>query len=159
MPASASDIATQERTLVITRMFDAPRELVFKMWSDPKHLIQWMGPRDYPAMKVDNDFRVGGKWRIGLRSADGSEDLWQSGVYREIDSPRKLAFTFAWEGMKGGTPPNETFVTLEFEDMDGKTRMTFKQFLFDTVSNRNGHRGGWNSAFERFDEYLAKQHT
>src|ERR1044072_7465978 len=84
MTASASDIATEERTLVITRVFDAPREFVFKMWSDPRHLLHWMGPREYPAMKVDNDFRVGGRWRIGLRSADGTEDLWQSGVYREI---------------------------------------------------------------------------
>lgn len=155
MPASASDIATEERTLVITRLFDAPRELVFKLWSEPTHLARWVGPRDYPAMQADNDFRVGGKWRIGLRATDGSEDLWQSGVYREIEPPRKLAFTFAWEGMKGGTPPNETFVTIELEDVNGKTRMTFKQFLFDTVSNRNGHRGGWDSTFDRFDEYLA----
>ncbi|HEY4125161.1 MAG TPA: SRPBCC domain-containing protein [Rhizomicrobium sp.] len=157
MPASASDIATEERTLVITRMFDAPRELMFKLWSDPEHLIRWMGPRDYPAMKVDNDFRVGGKWRIGLHAVNGSEDLWQSGVYREIEPPRKLAFTFAWEGMKGGTPPNETFVTLELEDVNGKTRMTFKQFLFDTVGNRNGHRGGWNTSFDRLDDYLAEK--
>ena len=156
MPASASDIATEERTLIITRMFDAPRELVFKLWSDPKHLIRWMGPRNYPAMSVDNDFRVGGKWRIGLRAADGSGVLWQNGVYREIEPPGKLAFTFAWEGTKGGTPPNETFVTLELEDVDGRTRMTFKQFLFDTVSNRDGHNGGWNSAFDRFDDYLAE---
>jgi len=155
MTANASDIATEERTLVITRMFDAPRELVFKMWSDPSHLIHWMGPREYPAMKVDNDFRVGGKWRIGLRSVDSTEDLWQSGVYREIEEPRKLAFTFAWEGMKGGTPPNETFVSIELEDVAGKTRMTFKQFLFDTVKNRDGHNYGWNSAFDRFDAYLA----
>jgi uncharacterized protein YndB with AHSA1/START domain len=156
MTASASDIATEERTLVITRIFDAPRELVFKLWSDPKHLVQWMGPREYPAMKVDNDFRVGGKWRIGLRSIDGSEDLWQSGVYREIDAPRKLAFTFMWEGMKGGTPPNETFVSIELKNLDGKTRMTFRQFLFDTVSNRNGHNYGWNSTFDRLDSYLAQ---
>lgn len=154
MPASASDISMEERTLVILRMFDAPRELVFKMWSDPSHLICWMGPREYPAMKVDNDFRVGGKWRIGLRSVDGTEDLWQSGIYREIEEPKKLAFTFAWEGMKGGTPPNETFVSIELEDVAGKTRMTFRQFLFDTVSNRNGHNYGWNSAFDRFEAHL-----
>lgn len=152
----ASDSATQERTLVITRVFDAPRELVFELWSDPKHLARWMGPRDYPAMQVDNDFRVGGKWRIGLRAANGNEEMWQSGIYREIEPPRKLAFTFAWEDMKGGTPPNETLVTILFEDMGGKTPMTFKQFLFDTVSNRDGHRGGWNSAFDRFDEYVAE---
>jgi uncharacterized protein YndB with AHSA1/START domain len=156
MPANASNTATEERTLVITRMFDAPRELVFRLWSDPEHLVHWMGPREYPAMKVDNDFCVGGKWRIGLQAVDGDEDLWQSGVYREIDPPRKLAFTFAWEGNKGGTPPNETFVTIELEDMGGKTRMTFKQFLFDTTSNRNGHNYGWNSSFDRFDLYLAE---
>jgi uncharacterized protein YndB with AHSA1/START domain len=154
MTASASNTTTEERTLVITRMFDAPRDLVFKLWTDPRHLIQWMGPREYPAMNVDNDLRVGGKWRIGLRSVDGSEDLWQSGIYREIEEPRKLTFTFTWEGMKGGTPPRETFVSIELEDVGGKTRMTFKQFLFDTATNRDGHRYGWNTAFDRFDEYL-----
>jgi len=155
MTASASDIATEERTLVITRTFNAPREMVFKMWTNPEHLARWMGPVEYPAMKVDNDFRVGGKWRIGLHAVDGSEDLWQSGVYREIDEPKKLAFTFMWEGMVGGTPPRETFISIELEDVGGKTRMTFKQFLFDTVSNRNGHSYGWNSSFDRFDQYLA----
>jgi uncharacterized protein YndB with AHSA1/START domain len=155
MAASARDASTEERTLVITRVFDAPRELVFKMWSDPSHLLMWMGPREYPAMKVDNDFRVGGKWRIGLRSTDGAEDLWQSGIYREIEEPRKLAFTFAWEGIKGGTPPRETFVSIELDDAGGKTCMTFNQFLFDTVENRDGHNYGWNSAFDRFDAYLA----
>lgn len=154
MTASASDAATEERTLVITRIFNAPRELVFRMWTDPKHLIHWMGPVEYPAMKIDSDFRVGGKWRIGLRAADGSEDLWQSGVYREIDEPKKLAFSFMWEGMKGGTPPRETFVSIELEDVGGNTRMTFRQFLFDTVSNRDGHNYGWNSSFDRFDQYL-----
>jgi len=152
--ASASDVATEERTLVITRMFDAPREMVFKMWTDPNHLIHWMGPIEYPAMKVDNDFHIGGKWRIGLRAADGSEDLWQSGVYREIDEPKKLAFSFMWEGMKGGKQPRETFVSIELEDIGGKTRMTFRQFLFDTVSNRDGHNYGWNSSFDRFNQYL-----
>ena len=152
--ASASDVATEERTLVITRMFDAPREMVFKMWTDPNHLIHWMGPIEYPAMKVDNDFHIGGKWRIGLRAADGSEDLWQSGVYREIDEPKKLAFSFMWEGIKGGKQPRETFVSIELEDIGGKTRMTFRQFLFDTVSNRDGHNYGWNSSFDRFDQYL-----
>ena len=155
MTASATDVVTEERTLVITRTFDAPRELVFRMWSDPKHLIHWMGPVDYPAMKVDNDFRVGGKWRIGLHATNGSEDLWQSGVYREIDEPRKIAFTFIWEGMVGGTPPRETFVSIELEDTGGKTRMTLRQFLFDTVSNRDGHRRGWDSSFDRLDQYLA----
>ncbi|HVP85719.1 MAG TPA: SRPBCC domain-containing protein [Rhizomicrobium sp.] len=154
MMASASDVATEERTLVITRMFDAPREMVFKMWTDPNHLIHWMGPIEYPAMKVDNDFHIGGKWRIGLRAADGSEDLWQSGVYREIDEPKKLAFSFMWEGMKGGKQPRETFVSIELEDIGGKTRMTFRQFLFDTVSNRDGHNYGWNSSFDRFNQYL-----
>lgn len=153
---NVSDALTEERTLVIMRMFDAPRELVFKLWSDPQHLARWMGPRDYPAMQADNDFRVGGKWRIGLRALDGSTELWQNGVYREIEAPKKLAFTFVWEGNMGGTPPNETFVSILFEDTGGKTRMTFKQFIFDTVQNRDGHNGGWNSAFDRLGDYLAE---
>ncbi len=122
MSASASDIATEERTLVITRIFDAPRELVFKLWSDPKHLIHWMGPREYPAMKVDNDFRVGGQWRIGLRAVDGREDLWQSGgLSRDRSAAGNWRSLSRGKAMWGVRRPNETFVTIELEDMGGRT--------------------------------------
>ena len=152
MTASASDVATEERTLVITRTFNAPRELVFKMWTNPEHLVHWMGPVEYPAMKVDNDFRVGGKWRIGLHAVDGSEDLWQSGVYREIAPPRRLAFTWAWE--ENGARGHETVVELDFVPAGRNTRLVLNHRRFDGAESRDKHSHGWSSSFNCLDQFL-----
>jgi uncharacterized protein YndB with AHSA1/START domain len=150
---NSAALETDDRTLTITRIFDAPRELVFKAWTDPAFAQHWMGPRDYPAVHIESDLRRGGKWRICLRAADGTRDLWQGGVYREITPPERLVFTSAWDQEDGSTGP-ETLVTINFAEEAGKTRMTFHQGVFHTRSNRDGHIGGWNSAFDRFEEYL-----
>jgi uncharacterized protein YndB with AHSA1/START domain len=155
MAASASSVMpdTDDRTLTIERIFDAPREMVYGAWTDPKRGLGWMGPRHAPAFHVEGEVKAGGKWRMGLRTADG-RDLWQGGVYREVSPPRRLVFTTAWDQEDGSSGP-ETVITLTFEDIGGKTRMTFHQGVFNTVSNRDGHRGGWNSGFDRLAEYLA----
>ena len=123
MSASTSAIAKPaERELVITRLFDAPRDLVFEAWTDPKHLAQWWGPRDYPAAQVKLDVRPGGAWRHCLRSTETGNDLWHRGVFREVVAPERLVFTFAWE--EDGERGLETLVTVTFADDGGKTRMT-----------------------------------
>jgi uncharacterized protein YndB with AHSA1/START domain len=143
--------------LVITRTLRAPRELVWKAWSDPKHLVQWMGPREHPASHVEGDFRPGGKWRSRLTSKDGSGNLWLGGVYREIVEPERVVYTFAWDG-DDGKPENEMLITLTFaEEGANKTKMTLRQTLFRSDEQRDGHRGGWNSAFDRLEEFLASQ--
>jgi uncharacterized protein YndB with AHSA1/START domain len=86
-----------ERELVITHVFDAPRALVFKVWTDPRHLKNWFGPKDYPAVQMNADIRPGGAWRACLKSTGSDPDLWVGGVYREIVAPERLVFTFAWE--------------------------------------------------------------
>ena len=83
-----------ERELVITRVFDAPRELVFKVWTDPKHLAQWWGPRCFTNPVCEVDLRVGGAWRIIMRAPDGAEYP-GGGIYREIVRNEKLVFTNA----------------------------------------------------------------
>src|SRR6185437_12224157 len=98
-PWSRSDMVpadTQQRELVITRTFDAPRELVFQMWTDPKHLAKWWGPRDYPVGPFNMDVRPGGKWRNCLISSAGDMSLWHSGTFREVAPPERLVFTFRW---------------------------------------------------------------
>ncbi|SFK82654.1 SRPBCC family protein [Methylocapsa palsarum] len=150
----ASDSELAGRVLEITRIFDAPRALVFEMWTDPAHLRHWMGPRDHPAVELGGDFRPGGRWRTCLRPENGGRDLWQGGVYREIVKPERLVFTFAWD-QDDGRPGPETEVTVLFEDHEGdRTRMTFRQAVFNTSANRDGHRFGWSSSFDRLDEYL-----
>ncbi len=119
-------VEADERVLVITRVFDAPRKLVFAMWTDLGHLRNWMGPRDHPAVQVEADLRPGGSWRTCLRSRDGGRDLWQRGVYQEIVEPERLVYTFSWD-QEDGAPGHETLVTITFEEQGGKTLMTLRQ--------------------------------
>ena len=142
--------------LTIVREFDAPRELVFEMWTNPLHSINWMGPREYPAAVFEQDVRIGGKWRGCLRPGPGAEgsgeDLWQGGEYLEIEPPEKLVFTFAWDGGP------ERVVTVILNDAgNGRTRMVFHQTGFDTQSNRDGHEEGWSSSFDRLADKLAEE--
>ncbi|MGD0142480.1 MAG: SRPBCC domain-containing protein, partial [Rhizomicrobium sp.] len=104
-PRNGNSAVLDDRTLTITRLFDAPRDLVFKAWTDPAMSGQWMGPRHYPAFHVEGDVRTGGTWRIGLREADGSKERWQGGVYREVSPPQRLVFTSAWDQDDGSRGP------------------------------------------------------
>lgn len=139
--------------LVITRTFRAPRELVWKAWSDPKQMIQWMGPRSHPARHLEGEFRPGGVWRCCLTAADGSGDLWQGGIYHEIVEPERMVFTFAWDG-DDGKPENEMLITLTFVEDGAGTKMTLRQTGFRSVEQRDGHNGGWTSCFDRLEEFL-----
>ena len=140
--------APLERELVIARTLNASRELVFAAWTDPRRALQWWGPVNYPAVHIEMDLRPGGAWRICLRSTEGGPDLWQGGVFREIVPPERLVFTFAWE--EEGERGLETLVTITFADAGGRTRMLFRQSPFQSGKERDGHQGGWNSAFDRF---------
>jgi uncharacterized protein YndB with AHSA1/START domain len=158
MPASANSIRTepQDRVLVIERTFDAPREMVWDAFTKTEHLINWMGPRVYPAASFEADVRVGGKWRGCLRSVEaGKPDLWQGGKYLEVERPSRLVYAFEWDKRYAADETFETIVTVLLEDRGGKTLMKFYQSVFNTTSNRDGHNGGWTSAFDRLDEYLA----
>lgn len=159
MAASANSIRLepQDRVLVIERSFNAPRELVWDAFTKTDHLINWMGPRNYPAASFEADVRVGGKWRGCLRSVKGERDLWQGGKYLEVERPSRLVYTFEWDKHDEQDETFETVVTVLFEDQGSKTLMKFYQSVFNTTANRNGHIGGWNSAFDRLDEYLAEQ--
>ncbi|HEX3809455.1 MAG TPA: SRPBCC domain-containing protein [Rhizomicrobium sp.] len=157
MPASGNS-ATDDRELIITRTFAAPRDLVWQMFTDMRHMQQWMGPVEFPAASMEGDFRVGGKWRGVLKASDGSgRELGQGGEFREIRAPQRLAYTFKWDD-RHNDPGFETLVTIDLEEEDDDvTLMTFRQSPFNTVQNRDGHVKGWNSAFDRLDQYLARE--
>lgn len=152
---SSAAEAASDRELTITRVFDAPRSLVFKVWTDPEHLARWFGPRDWATPSVQADIRPGGAYRIGVRSPKG-DDHRMTGVYREIVAPERIVFTFAWEDA-AGKPGHETLVTVTFAEQDGKTALTFHQAIFETVSARDDHTKGWVSVLDRLETYLAKQ--
>ena len=143
-----------EQELVMSRVFDAPPALLFRLWTDPVHALRWWGPRDHPLTKIEMDVRPGGTWRGCLTAIADGRELWQSGRLLELDPPRRLVFTFAWEN-EGERGPEST-VSIDFTPEGGKTRMHFRQTPFRSLDSREGHRGGWSSAFDRLDDYLAE---
>jgi uncharacterized protein YndB with AHSA1/START domain len=158
--ASAGNSATLEaddRVLIIERVFNAPREMVWDAFTDPKHLLQWIGPRLHPAVDYKADARPGGRWRGCLRSPDGKEELWQSGVFHEVTRPERLVYTFQWDKRSADDFTFATLITIHFTDEGAQTRMRFQQTYFNTKANRDGHISGWNSAFDRLEDYLANE--
>lgn len=158
MPASdakMSKSSTEETDLVITRVFDAPRELVFDAWTKAEHLQHWQGaPRGFTVTTEKSDIRPGGGFRICMRSPNGAEHRLE-GSYREIVRPERLVFTHAWLDAVG-KPSQETLVTVTFIERGVKTEMTLSQSGFRSTESRDGHRLGWTSAFDVLGEYLTQ---
>ena len=148
----AAGTDTAERELVVTRIIDAPRALVFKAWTQPEHIARWWGPQGFTTIHCDMDIRVGGAYRFGMRSPDGTEH-WKRGVFRDIVEPERVVFSFAWEDAQG-EPGHELLTTVTFEAVGEKTRLTLRQGVFETCEGRDGHVSGWTSCFERFAEYV-----
>jgi uncharacterized protein YndB with AHSA1/START domain len=143
-------------TLVITRVLDAPRTLVFRAWTNPEHMARWWGPRGFTTISSEMDVRIGGKWRRRIRRPDGV-DYTAVGVYRDIVAPERLVFTYAWED-NPEHPRHETVVTVTFIERGEKTELILRQEVFETAEACESHRGGWSSCLERFAEYLAAGH-
>lgn len=145
--------AHADRSLVITRIFDAPRPLVFEAWTKKEHLDRWCAPHGFTIPFSEGDLRPGGVWR-SLMIAPNGEKYPVKGVYREIVPNELLVFTHAWEE-DDGTPEHETVVTVRFADEGDKTRLTLEQSVFRSVESRNGHEGGWSQCLERLGTLLA----
>jgi uncharacterized protein YndB with AHSA1/START domain len=142
-----------DREIVLTRVFDAPRELVFEAHSSCEHLSNWWGPRQYEFTSCEIDFRPGGAWRMVHRGPDG-EEYGFHGEYREIVPPERIVWTFEFEGMPG----HVSVETLTLEEHDGKTTLTGTS-VFDTVEDRDGMlesgmESGAAESMDRLDEYL-----
>ena len=140
--------------LEIVRVFDAPRDLVYRAWTEPERMARWAAPHGYTITHNEGEIRPGGAWRSCMRSPEG-KDLWLGGVYREVIENELLVFTHAWDD-DDRKPGRETLVTVAFEDEEGATRMTFRHSGFESIADRDGHRGGWNECFERLAEVLSR---
>ena len=141
-----------ETELVLRRLIDAPRALVFKAWTDPASMARWWGPKGFVTVDHDMDVRPGGAYRFRMRGPDGV-DRRKRGVYREIVAPERIVFTFAWEDEDGRLGP-ETLITVTLDERGSQTMLTLRQENFDTVENRDSHIGGWTSCLDRFAEYM-----
>ena len=147
----SNTMTASEQELVITRVFDAPRKLVWQAWTDPEKLKHWSGPKGLYDAGERGRAASGGKWRACMVTPDGKE-LWLGGEYREIVEPSRLVFTHAWDNQ--GKPGPETLVTVTLTERGGKTEMTFRQSGFDSVESRQGHSEGWSECFDLLDEVL-----
>jgi uncharacterized protein YndB with AHSA1/START domain len=152
--SAATTLTTpSDREIVITRVVDAPRRLVFAAWTTPEHVARWYGPSTMTLVVCDIDLRPGGAWRFVLRGPDG-RDYAFSGVYREIVPPERLVYTDGFEGM----PSHEALVTLTFDERDGKTTITSTS-LYQSVEDRDAHirsgmEAGMVETLDRLAEHL-----
>lgn len=161
-----SNQKTGDQELVIIRVFDAPRNLVWKAWTEPEHVMEWWGPKGFTAPIVKTDFRVGGKSLLCMRSPEG-EDYWSTGVYREIVEPEKIVTTDSFSDAQGnvvsashygmsGEWPLELLVTVTFEEDDGKTKLTLRHEGFPDRENRDLAKAGWSESLDKLAEDLRK---
>jgi uncharacterized protein YndB with AHSA1/START domain len=157
MSASAGPLPVEDSELVVSRVFNAPRELVWKAWTDPFHAKHWWGPPMCPAVEMHMDLRVGGEYHHSLKSeADGSL-LGIHGVFKEVVPPERLVFSFSWDrNPQVEFPHAETLVTITFEERGGGTLVTLRQVGFRSIGDRDGHNVGWTGTFDRFEPYAAQ---
>jgi uncharacterized protein YndB with AHSA1/START domain len=143
----------EDPELHITRVFDAPRKLVYAAWTKPEHLERWQGaPEGYTVTSQEVDLRPGGAFRICMRSPEGV-DHWLQGMYREVVEPERLVFTHAWLDARG-QPGTATLVTITFAEHGGQTELTLHQTGFQSVGSRDGHQLGWTSMLDRMNAYM-----
>jgi uncharacterized protein YndB with AHSA1/START domain len=156
-----------KQELVIIRIFDAPRELVWKAWTEPEHFMRWWGPKDFTAPFCQIDLRVGGKYLNCMRSPDG-KDYWSTGVYREIVPMERLVFTDSFADENGNIVPAtrygfgsdfplEMLVTVTFEDEDDKTKVTLKHTGLPAGKIGEQTEAGWNESFDKLAQNLRSQ--
>ena len=149
--------------LQLTRVFDAPRELVFKAWTDANQFQQWFGAAACDGASLQSvkvDARVGGKYRLQVRRPDG-EFFTTVGIYREVKPPERLVFTWAFEKDGSGdefgeAEPPEMLVTIEFNARGKQTELTLTHEKFATVESRDRHQDGWTRCLDSLGKFVAK---
>jgi uncharacterized protein YndB with AHSA1/START domain len=156
---------------VISRVFDAPLDLVWKAFTDPSHMKNWWGPKGFTVRFAKMDFRPGGSYHYCMRSPDG-QDMWGKFVYREIIAPQRIVFLNSFSDEKGGltrhpmspTWPLEMLSTFTFTEQTGKTTLTIRWSPFNATDaerktfddGRNGMNQGWGGTLDQLEAYLAE---
>jgi uncharacterized protein YndB with AHSA1/START domain/predicted enzyme related to lactoylglutathione lyase len=158
-------LAIIETTMTyITRIFDAPREEVWKAWTDPEIFKQWFGPKDFTTPVAKIDFRVGGSTFFSMRSPDG-EDTWGIWVYKEIVPMERIVSTDSFADAEGnvvpasdygmsGDWPLELKLMVNFQEEDGKTRLTIQHSGFPDNENASMAQAGWNESLDKLADLL-----
>ncbi len=149
---TAAVAGTAADALVVTRRFAAPRALVFRMFTEPRHVVRWLGCAPESEVTFRNDLRVGGEFVSEGHMPDGSVNrVW--GVYREIAEPGRLIFTWSWDA--GDFKGADTLVTVTLAETDGGTELTLRHEAFSEAEARDLHGQGWGMCFDKIAVLLA----
>jgi uncharacterized protein YndB with AHSA1/START domain len=156
--------------LVITRVLNAPRELVFKVWSEAEHLKEWWGPKGFEWLHAKLDFRPGGMFHYQMRAPQGF-DMWGKFVYQEIEAPERTVFVSSFSDEAGNTVrapfspvfPLEIYNEMTFTEQDGKTLVTLRGGPINATAEeqaffsgmKDSMNQGFNNTFSQLEEYLA----
>ena len=157
---------TCEDEFVITRLFDAPRELAWRAWTEPEFVMQWWGPKGYTSPSCKIDLRVGGSNLRCMRSPEG-KDFWSTGVYREIKKPGRIVCTDSFADEKGNIVPAsyygmstdfplEMLVTVTFEIQAGRTELTLRHAGIPAGEIRDMTRAGWIESLDKYAGVLGQ---
>lgn len=141
-----------DRVLVLERTFATTPETLWDAWTTPDLLAKWWGPEGMTIPEHSLDLRVGGKWRTTMRNSEGTDHR-VSGVYRVLDRPHRLVFTWGWHG-PDGSRGEETVVTVTLEAVEGGTKLRLDQRSFSTAESRDNHGAGWTSSFNCLEKIL-----
>lgn len=155
--------------IVITRVFDAPREMVFRAFTDAEQMKQWFAPKAFTTPFCEVDARPGGSMRCCLRSPEGKE-FWGRGIYQEVVPPERIVYLDSFADADGNfvepsyygmsaEHPAETLVTITFEELGGRTRVTLRHALGTHVPERAGAEQGWTEMLEKLGEFVTGSHA
>ncbi len=154
-PRKTAVTARGDREIHIERVFDAPRERVFEVYTDPELIPEWWGPRGTRTEVLEMDARTGGDWRYRVTGSDGSVTVFR-GTYREVTPPERISQTFEWDGMPGHVSVDSS----EFIDLGEQTRVVTTSLFYRTEERDgmidSGMEGGLSETYERLDEVLAR---
>jgi uncharacterized protein YndB with AHSA1/START domain len=157
---------TCEDEIVITRLFDAPRDLVWRAWTEPEFVMQWWGPKNYTSPSCRIDLRVGGTYLFALRSPEG-KDFWSTGEYREIKRPERIVCTDNFADEKGNVVPPSFYgvgmettapliMTVTFEVLGGRTKLTVRHAGIPAGEMNDLDRAGWNESLDKLAGVLGQ---
>jgi uncharacterized protein YndB with AHSA1/START domain len=146
---------SEKLSLEIKRLIKAPRDRVYAAWTDPAQLKQWFGPENVQTRDLIADARVDGTFRWDLINSEG-EEMTIRGKYLELQPNKKIVFTWQWDDDE--TWKNQiSVVSVELEDRDGRTELRLTHEQLPSEESRDGHTGGWNSAFDKLERFCRDQ--
>lgn len=136
--------------VTLQRRINAAPAKVYAAWTEPAHIVKWMHPYGCNVLLAEMDVKVGGRFRIAMRTIEGEEPE-VSGTFREVEPHAKLVYTWAWSG----TPERESLVTLTLRPDGSGTLLTLRHEQFFDEAARDSHHGGWSSALDVLERYFA----